>query len=1199
MNATDDSRQASSPSKPTSGSANSTANQPAPAEPGQPESGLTDATPTARLSDVDPTAANSTEASQAEASRATASQASSATAAAPQTYSEMPAGTRHRFMASESPAPVPEIPEPTPEVVVEDRSGLTHFYGKVSTAASAELATTSHAEEASAVATASREASKEASETSDRDVIRSTGSMAIATLFSRITGFLRNVMITATLGGAIASAFNTANTLPNLITEIVLGAVLTSLVVPVLVRAEKEDPDRGAAFIRRLFTMAATVLTAVTLLAIIGAPWLMQLMLSSDSKVNLVQATSFAYLLLPQIFFYGIFALLMAVLNTKEVFKPGAWAPVANNVITLAVLALYIFVPGELHPQEPAGVTDPHILLLGLGTTLGVVVQALIMIPPIRRAGISLKPLWGIDERLKVFGGMAIAIVVYVFISQFGYVITTRIAAASDEAAPNIYQQHWLLLQVPYGIIGVTLLTAIMPRLSRNAADGDNKAVVHDLNVATKLTFMALIPIVVFFTAFGEKIAQGLFAYGKFDMHLATILGWTLSFSAFTLIPYALVLLHLRVFYAREEAWTPTAIIAAITVTKVILSLMAPVIANSPDRVVVLLGAANGFGFVAGAVIGGTLLHRKLGNLGMRSVAKSSAWAFVAALCGTAVAALVGHFLQRFIQPHGFQQSGSTSLLILLQLGLMGIVFLLVTIVVLSRSGLAELESFSRIGNRIPGLRRFSKATTAAPTPPLPAPGTALAADLMVFDDTFNATPVPPPMSAGIVRGPRLVPGARVSDGRFRLLADHGSVPMARFWHAQELATGREVALTFVDTSGSAPQAPASPAAAAGLASEITRRTKKLGGLEQPAIASNIEVLSYRNGCLVVADWVPGTSLANVADRGADPYAAAYAFADLATASERAAAAHVPLGLDNRARIRINTAGVAVLAFPAVLPDATTDRDRTSIRTALGTLINPTEAPSEIQHLFEIPVTELPEALEELPDSTDIPDEHLVVDADAAPQPADEPGFGSKRPTRSGLLLLTVTIIAVVLLVAALSSWITSLVGKEDPNAPVGHATHSSATVAPRPIIAAPTEITAFSLVDESVDPVATNTAALAKGDGAWSTGSYPEKLGAGQTTGVGLLVTLDERLLLAQVQLDTNGSPANIQVFGYNDDPTGLSSLESSRLLGQAETSKLRTAVDLEAESPVQYVIVWVTDLPANQALEVSQLQIIGTPAH
>lgn len=190
--------------------------------------------------------------------------------------------------------------------------------------------------------------------TSNEEVVRATGSMAVATLISRITGFIRTVLIGAALGPAVASAFNTANTLPNLITEIVLGSVLTALVVPVLVRAEKEDADHGAAFIRRLFTLTVALMTVVTLLAVAGAPLLAELMVDEDSKVNFVQTTSFAYLLLPQIFFYGTFSLFMAVLNTKEHFRPGAWAPVANNLVSIAVLVAYMALPGSLNPAAPA-----------------------------------------------------------------------------------------------------------------------------------------------------------------------------------------------------------------------------------------------------------------------------------------------------------------------------------------------------------------------------------------------------------------------------------------------------------------------------------------------------------------------------------------------------------------------------------------------------------------------------------------------------------------------------------------------------------------------------------------------------------------------------------------------------------------------------------------------------------------------------
>ncbi|WP_230471880.1 murein biosynthesis integral membrane protein MurJ, partial [Corynebacterium fournieri] len=587
--------------------------------------------------------------------------------------------------------------------------------------------------------------------------------MAVATLISRITGFIRTVLIGAALGEVVAASFNTANTLPNLITEIVLGSVLTALVVPVLVRAEKEDADHGAAFIRRLFTLTLTLMTVVTVVAVAASPLLTRMMMDEDSKGNLIQTTSFAFLVLPQIFFYGMFSLFMAILNTKEYFRPGAWAPVANNVVSIAVLVAYMALPGQLNPAAPTSISNPHVLLLGLGTTAGVVVQCLIMLPALRKLGIDLRPLWGIDERLKQFGGMALAIITYVAISQFGYVITSRIAFDADAAAQFIYQQHWMLLQMPYGIIGVTLLTAIMPRMSRNAADGDDAAVVADLTMGTKLTFIALLPIIVFMTALGPDIASALFAYGSFSPEAAHTLGMTISASSFTLIPYALVMLHLRVFYAREEAWTPTFIIAGITGTKILLSALAPYIAQEPNHVVVLLGAANGFGFVAGALIGALLLRRKLGTLNALDVLRTSVWAVAAALVGVAVIFAVRWLLRDVAGVHLPETIGrligAPSLGHLIEVAMLGILFLVVTGLVLSRSKLPEVQNLGRAMQRIPGMGRFirpddERALEVGEVDPRDVSNQFLAAD------TFNASPVPPPMSAGVVRGPRLVPGA-------------------------------------------------------------------------------------------------------------------------------------------------------------------------------------------------------------------------------------------------------------------------------------------------------------------------------------------------------------------------------------------------------------------------------------------------------
>lgn len=1113
-------------------------------------------------------------------------------------------GLRRRIIPPTPPAPVPTArkvqAQPKP---ANDRSKLNQAPPAIAALAAAESGTTTttphrdrgthQAKNNGSVAVATEapdsvDTTETSTETSDSKVLQSTGSMAIATLLSRITGFLRNVLITATLGNAIASAFNIANQLPNLVTEIVLGAVLTSLVVPVLVRAEKEDPDRGEAFIRRLFTLAMTLLGVITIASVIAAPLLTRIMLKSEGQVNVVQATSFAYWLLPQIFFYGLFALLMAVLNTKDIFKPGAWAPVINNIIVLAVMTTYWFVPGEIDPKNPAGIFDPHIMLLGIGTTLGVIVQALILIPYIKKAGVSLKPLWGIDARLKQFGGMAAAIVVYVAISQLGYTVTTRIASEADAGAPNTYYQAWLLLQVPYGIIGVTLLTAIMPRLSRNAADGDDRAVVRDLVVGSKLTFIALIPIVVFFTIFGTAIAKGLFLYGKFDLNDATILGWTLSFSAFTLIPYATVLLHLRVFYAREEAWTPTFIIAGITATKVALSMLAPVFASSPQRVVVLLAAANGFGFIAGAVIGGFLLRRKLGRLSTVEVGRTCAWALGASIfAGMSAYGLIA-VLSDTLDPV-WNMLGSIGYLV--QLAIVGLFFLIITGIVLSRSGLDELAVLGRVVQRIPGVGKYINPPLASDDIPEAGGVQQLRAAATYIDDSFNATPVPPPMSAGIVRGPRLVPGAEVSDGMFRLLADHGSVPGARFWHAKEKATGREVALTFVDTSGLAPLAPASPADARAASERVALRTLNLGRLSSPAIASNIEVRSYRNGCLVIADWVPGSSLASVADEDVNPYAAAHAMRPLVAAST-----HGVLGVDNRARIRINTDGIAVLAFPAVLDSASTEQDLRSLRTALSSLVDAPTAPESIHSLLTCELTDLPGAYDNL--FKDVPQEHtskldqsLAVTEEEAPKPVETPGFGRKgySTTATGIVIVGATLLVIV--AALITAYLTSWVNRDNDESPLKpetlHSIPSTSQTHPGVI-----------LDSESAWgwPVPNETAALSHdGDPATVWNAEPES---------GLLITLPENQMLNTVVVSGASVGTEITILGAADTElttaaarTGIDTLVEEYTLASTTITQSRTNIPLDTPESVNEVVVWINTRADGEPTTIAEIQLVGSP--
>ncbi|MCV7224712.1 murein biosynthesis integral membrane protein MurJ [Mycolicibacterium komossense] len=448
-------------------------------------------------------------------------------------------------------------------------------------------------------------------ELSDAAVVSRSWGMALATLVSRLTGFIRIVLLAAILGAALSSSFTIANQLPNLVAALVLEATFTAIFVPVLARAERDDPDGGAAFVRRLVTLATTLLLLTTVLSVAGAPLLVRLMLGNHPQVNESLTTAFAYLLLPQVIFYGLSAVFMAILNNRNVFGAPAWAPVVNNVVAIATLGLYVLVPGELS-IDPVKMGNAKLLVLGIGTTLGVFAQTAVLLLAIRRQHISLRPLWGVDDRLKRFGAMAAAMVLYVLISQLGLVIGNQIASSAAASGPAIYNYTWLVLQLPFGIIGVTVLTVVMPRLSRNAAADDTPAVIADLSLATRLTMVTLIPIVAFMTVGGPAIGSALFAYGKFGEVDANYLGLSIALSAFTLIPYALVLMQLRVFYAREQPWTPIIVIVVITAVKIVASFAAPHVTHNPELVAGFLGLANGLGFVAGAVVGYFLLRRKL-----------------------------------------------------------------------------------------------------------------------------------------------------------------------------------------------------------------------------------------------------------------------------------------------------------------------------------------------------------------------------------------------------------------------------------------------------------------------------------------------------------------------------------------------------------------------------------------------------------
>ncbi len=469
-------------------------------------------------------------------------------------------------------------------------------------------------------------------------VVRAGVVMAVATLVSRVTGFGSKVVLLSVLGfGIVNDAYTLANTLPNIIFELLIGGVLTSVAIPLLSRA-RADPDGGELYTQRLVTVALVGLLGATLLAVAAAPLLTGLYLSGDGgAVDQGLANALAYLLLPQIFFYGIAALFGAILNTKEKFGIPAWAPVANNLLVIGVgVALHLM------PSEQSGsltsLSREQYLVLGLGTTAGIVLQAAVMVPALLRSGFRFRWRWGGDRRLLEAGALLLWAVAYVLVSQVGYIVTTNVA--SDKAGGiTLYAFASMLFQLPYGIIGVSILTAIMPRMSRHAAAGQMTEVKEDAGLASRLSIVALTPIAAGMIVLATSLAVITSLYGAVRLDQTVVLGTTLAALAFGLVPFAVTLVQMRVFYAMKDARTPTIINAIMVVVRVPLMIAS---ASLDERLIVPgLAISMSVSYLAGAIAGEIWLRARYGPMGTRRTLITLVKMTLAGAAGAGAALLV------------------------------------------------------------------------------------------------------------------------------------------------------------------------------------------------------------------------------------------------------------------------------------------------------------------------------------------------------------------------------------------------------------------------------------------------------------------------------------------------------------------------------------------------------------------------------
>ena len=475
--------------------------------------------------------------------------------------------------------------------------------------------------------------------------------MAVGTLVSRATGFLRTLVLVYAIGiGPLGNAYNNANTLPNTVYYLMLGGIFTSVVVPLLVRAARRDPDRGEAYAQRMFTLGAVALLVVTVLATLLAAPLVHLYAPSihgprpDLAAEHNLMVVWAYLFIPQIFFYGMSSLIGAILNTRGRFAAPMWAPVVNNLVVIVVGGLYVVMVGL--NKNPQNISAAGVQLLGIGTTLGVVAQTVALFPSLRAAGFRWRPTLEFRPgEVTEMGRMAGWMSVYV-VTQWAGNLIVQILANAASAGLNGYSAYsiaWQLFQLPYAIVGISVITALLPRMSEHASARRYSLVRDDFSIGVRLASVIVVPAAIYLGVLGGPVAEVLFSYGSTSAAHARYVGEVFGLFALGLVPYMLTQLQLRVFYSFQDSKT-AALVGLLTM---VFSIAASVTAWSllpAAQVVAGLAVAYGLANVVGTIAGWALLLRRVGSLDGWAIARSLTRMHLATVPGVvfAIAVMAG-----------------------------------------------------------------------------------------------------------------------------------------------------------------------------------------------------------------------------------------------------------------------------------------------------------------------------------------------------------------------------------------------------------------------------------------------------------------------------------------------------------------------------------------------------------------------------
>ncbi|WP_441409177.1 murein biosynthesis integral membrane protein MurJ [Arthrobacter sp. 2MCAF15] len=500
---------------------------------------------------------------------------------------------------------------------------------------------------------------------------RSSAIMAAGTLVSRFLGFAKTWMLAAALGlgSTVNDTFINANNLPNLIFLLVAGGVFNAVLVPQIIKASKA-PDKGADYISRLLTLAVLVLLVLTLLVTVLAPQVIQLTTQGYSPQQKALAVSFAFWCLPQIFFYGLYALLTQVLNAHGAFGPAMWAPIINNIVAIAGLGMFIAIMGAnaVNPHTIDNWGSTQTILVAGFSTIGVVAQTAILLIPVFRLRLGLRPRFGWrGVGLGHAAKLSVWTLATAAVGQLAFLYVMRIATipgaerlrlqqAGDPAADSMPGNAVLevasqLYLLPHSIIALSLATVLFNRMTRASQEGDRaalrSALSHGLRTMAVATVFGALALFALAGPLGMFFSGGVRQDGVMLAQTLTILALSTPFMSANFMMS-------RVFYANEDARTPFFIQLVLALVNVVAAFAIQFLAF--DRIIFAIAILYTGGNILSVIVSAFFLRRLLGHLDGPRIANSYIRMGYAAL-GSALAGAVALWLLGSYNPDGYAWS--------------------------------------------------------------------------------------------------------------------------------------------------------------------------------------------------------------------------------------------------------------------------------------------------------------------------------------------------------------------------------------------------------------------------------------------------------------------------------------------------------------------------------------------------------------